>query len=64
MGYTSSSDMQAQIKMEFPTLEAAKAYAEREGIPFRVQKERIPKRRRAMTYAENFSYNRQVPWTH
>ena len=64
MGYTSSSDMNSQIKMEFPSLEAAKAYAEREGIAYRVQPQREAKRRRAMTYAENFSFKRHIPWTH
>jgi len=64
MGYTSSSEMNSQIRMEFPTLEAAKAYAEKEGIAYRVQPLRTPKRRRPMAYADNFKYNRQVPWTH
>lgn len=64
MGYTSSSDMKSQIKMEFPTLDAAKAFAEKEGIAFRVQAQREAKRRRPMTYSENFSFNRSIPWTH
>ena len=41
MGYTSSSDMNAQIRLEFPTLEAAKAFAEKEGIAYRVQAKRV-----------------------
>jgi len=64
MGYTSSSDMNAQIRLEFPTLEAAKAFAEKEGIAYRVQAKREAKRRRAMTYSENFDFNRSIPWTH
>jgi hypothetical protein len=64
MGYTSSSDMKSQVKMEFPTLEAAKAFAEKEGIAFRVQAPREAKRRRPMTYSENFSFYRSIPWTH
>mgnify|MGYP001544949844 CR=1 FL=1 len=64
MGYTSSSDMKSQIRMEFPTLEAAKAFAESEGIAYRVQAEREAKRRRPMTYSENFSFKRSIPWTH
>ncbi len=64
MGYTSSSDMNSQIKLEFPTLEAAKAYAEKAGLAYRVQAQRESKRRRAMTYSENFSFNRSIPWTH
>ncbi|MGB7336091.1 MAG: ETC complex I subunit [Salaquimonas sp.] len=64
MGYTSSSDMNSQVKMEFPTLEAAKAFADKEGFAYRIQPVREAKRRRPMTYAENFSYNRNIPWTH
>lgn len=64
MGYTSSSDMNAQVRLEFPSLEAAKAYAEKAGIAYRVQTQRTPKRRRAMAYSDNFKFDRQVPWTH
>jgi hypothetical protein len=64
MGYTSSSETKTQVKMEFPTLEAAKEFAEREGIPYTVQKPRPPRQRRTVSYAENFSYKRHIPWTH
>jgi hypothetical protein len=64
MGYTSSSDMKSQIKMTFPTLEAAIDFATREGIAYTVQAEREQKRRRTMAYADNFSFNRSIPWTH
>ncbi len=63
MGYTSSSDMNAQVKLKFPTLDAAKAYAEKHGIAYQVQKPHEPRRRKA-SYAENFSTNRALPWTH
>ena len=45
------------------SLEAAKAFAEKEGIAYRVQVKREAKRRRTMTYSENFSFNRSIPWT-
>ena len=63
MGYTSSTDMNSQIRMKFNSREAAVAYAEREGLAYTISQ---PKkvRRRAMTYSENFSYSRMVPWTH
>ncbi len=64
MGYTSSTDMNSQIKLEFPNREAAIAYAEREGIAYQLEVEAPPRRRRAMTYAENFSFSRKAPWTH
>ena len=34
MGWTSSSDMKSQIRLEFATKEEAVAYAERNGIPY------------------------------
>lgn len=63
MGYTSSSDMNAQVRLEFESLEAAKSYAEKNGIAYTVQKPQQPKRR-AMSYSQNFAYNRTLPWTH
>ena len=63
MGYTSSGDMKRQVRLRFDTEEAAIAYAEKNGIAYRVEK---PKKasRRAISYAENFRYDRKVPWTH
>jgi hypothetical protein len=63
MGYTSSSDMKSQIRMSFDTKEEAIAYAERHGIPYRVQepKERV---RATVSYSDNFRSNRVTPWTH
>ncbi len=63
MGYTSSSDTKSQIKLQFKTLEDAKAYAEKNGIAYSVQKPQKAKRR-VMSYAENFSTDRSLPWTH
>ncbi|MEM1317780.1 MAG: ETC complex I subunit [Pseudomonadota bacterium] len=63
MGWTSSSDMKAQIKLQFDSKEDAIAYAERNGLAFRVDapKERV---RRRVAYADNFKYDRRTPWTH
>lgn len=63
MGYTTSSDMRSQIRLTFETKEEAIAYAEKHGIEFRVQEPKEPKRRQ-ISYAENFRYDRKVPWTH
>jgi hypothetical protein len=63
MGYTSSGDMKSQIRLTFETLEAAKAYAEKNGIDYRVQEPKET-RRRQISYAENFRYDRKMPWTH
>lgn len=63
MGYTSSSDMRRQVRLTFPTKEEAIAYAQKNGIAFRVEPEKLPKRRQ-VSYAENFRYDRKMPWTH
>ena len=44
MGWTSSGDMKQQIRLSFETREEAVAYAEREGIPYRVESRRILRR--------------------
>ena len=63
MGYTSSTDMHRQIKMEFASLDDAVAYAERNGIPYRVAKSADPVVK-PQSYADNFRYARSQPWTH
>ena len=63
MGYTASSDMKSQIRLEFESLEAARAYAEDKGIAYSVQKPHKQKRR-VMAYADNFRFDRTLPWTH
>jgi ETC complex I subunit-like protein len=63
MGWTSSRDMKSQIRLHFATKEEAIAYAERNGIPFRVvePKLRQPVRK---SYADNFKFGRIGKWTH
>ena len=63
MGYTSSGDMKSQVRLTFDTREEAVAYAEREGIAYRVDEPKQPVRRQ-ISYAENFRYDRKTPWTH
>ena len=46
MGFTSSGDMRTQVRLSFPTREEAVAYAEREGIPYRIEEPKEVKRRR------------------
>ena len=63
MGWTSSRDMNGQIRLSFDTRDEAIAYAERHGIPFRLHEAReAPMIIKA--YADNFAPNRKVPWTH
>jgi len=63
MGYTSSGDMLAQVKMKFETREDAVAFAERNNMAFRVIEPKESKRR-AVSYSDNFKFDRKVPWTH
>lgn len=65
MGWTSSDDMNSQVRLRFATEDEAIAYAERHGIPF----ERFePKRRRHIVrqngYGDNFASGRRIAWTH
>ncbi|RIY03657.1 ETC complex I subunit [Aureimonas flava] len=63
MGYTSSRDMRSQIRLSFETKELAIEYAERNGIPYRVEEQHIAGRPK-VSYSDNFRYDRAQPWTH
>lgn len=63
MGWTSSSDMNGQVRLDFDSKEEAIAYAERHGIPFRLQEPQEPPMI-IKAYADNFATNRKVSWTH
>ena len=63
MGYTSSTDMRQQVRLEFDTRDEAIAYAERNGIAYQVSEAEEPKRRMA-AYSDNFKFNRVGAWTH
>lgn len=63
MGYTSSSDMRQQLKLTFETQELAEAYANRNGIEYRVIAPKDPQRQ-IVAYPDNFRCTRTQPWTH
>ena len=63
MGYASSADMRRQIRLEFDTSAEAVAYAERNGIAYRVFEPREPSEKK-LSYADNFRFGRPQPWTH
>lgn len=63
MGYTSSSDMTSQVRLTFATREEAVAYATKHDLAFQVEEPKEAKRR-TISYAENFRYDRRTPWTH
>ena len=63
MGWTSSTDIDGQVRLSFETSEEAVAYARRHGIAFRLQ----PAHDRKViikAYADNFAFNRKQPWSH
>jgi hypothetical protein len=63
MGWQSSSDTKKQVRMFFPDLASATAYADAHGIAYSVTQpqDRRPKPR---AYADNFAFDRNGPWTH
>ena len=65
MGWTSSSDTQSQVRLQFETREAALSYAKDHGIDATVQD---PNKRkpniRPGGYGENFATHRRGAWTH
>lgn len=53
MGWAGSSDTNRQVRLSFPSLEAAKAYADKQGLDYHV----IPGAERTLkiqSYADNF----------
>lgn len=65
MGWTSSGDMNSQVRLRFASKEAAMDYARRHGIAFVVED---PQRRahnvRPRGYGGNYSSDRRATWTH
>ena len=65
MGWTSSDDTQAQVRLRFDSRTAAEAYAQTHGIACEVTE---PKPRkltiRPRGYGENFATDRKGVWTH
>ncbi len=64
MGWTGAADTEAgQVQLDFETLDAAIAYAERHKIPHQVVEVREA-RKVAKAYSDNFAFRRRKPWTH
>jgi hypothetical protein len=64
MGWTVSTDMNGQVRLQFDTREEAVAYAQRHGIAFEVLAPREHRRAAPKAYADNFAFGRKEPWTH
>jgi len=65
MGWTSSGDMNSQVKLQFDTKDEAIAYATQKGIAYQVREPK-PRKQNIRTggYGENFATNRRGVWTH
>ncbi len=63
MGWSGSTDTQAQVRLRFETRDEAVAYAEGQGLAYDVE---LPHTRkfRAKAYADNFKFGRLDNWTH
>jgi ETC complex I subunit conserved region len=63
MGWTSSADMKSQLRLTFDTRDEAIAYAERNGLAYRLLE---PKPRASVrkSYSDNFRFGRKGAWTH
>ena len=65
MGWTSSSDTQAQVRLTFDTKDEAVEYARDNGIDASVQERNKRKMNiRPGGYGENFATGRRGAWTH
>lgn len=63
MGWTGQTDMRSQVRMNFPTKEAAIEYAQRHGVAYTIE-EPQPRKHRPRGYGDNFATSRRVPWSH
>lgn len=63
MGWTSSGDMNQQVKLRFETREQAIAFAQKQGIAYQVIPEPAT-RAQKKSYSDNFRWGRTENWTH
>ena len=63
MGWTSSDETKSQVRLSFPTMDEAVAFAKRNGIAFQLEKPEETALR-PKSYAENFRFGRLDRWTH
>ncbi|MBE7217257.1 MAG: ETC complex I subunit [Caulobacteraceae bacterium] len=62
-GWTSSTDMNGQVRLAFETKDEAVAYAQKHGLAFELTE---PTERKVIikAYADNFATDRKQPWSH
>lgn len=63
MGWSGSSNTGKQVRLTFPTREAAVRYAEQHALPYTVI-EPTPRKIAHRSYADNFRFGRIGTWTH
>jgi hypothetical protein len=64
MGWTQTGDTESsQVRLSFETKDEAVRYADQHGIAFQLIDPK-PAKRILKAYADNFAFNRKVPWTH
>ena len=64
MGWTQTGDTESsQVRLTFETKEEAVRHADQHGIAFQLIDPK-PAKRILKAYADNFAFNRKVPWTH
>jgi hypothetical protein len=63
MGWTGSRDMRREVRLSFGSKEEAIAYAEKNGIAYRVEPPNET-RRKLISYSDNFKSTRLGQWTH
>lgn len=63
MGWTSTTDMSREIRLEFANREDAIAYCERNGLAYTIS-EPMPRKTITKSYADNFKFGRIGRWTH
>ena len=62
-GTARSTNMRSQLNLKFDTMEDAVTYAKANSIPYRVSQPKVRKRI-SRSYADNFAFDRKLPWTH
>jgi hypothetical protein len=63
MGWTSSGDMKRQLRLNFATKDEAVAYADKNGLSYRIEESK-PAPRKILSYSDNFRSTRRDLWTH
>lgn len=63
-GWSGGLSTMQQVKLRFPTAEAAEAYARAQGLTYVVEPARGKRPIKPKVYADNFRYGRSENWTH